>query len=47
MDVKKLKIGLIGLGARGSGLLESVLLPMEDVELPPSATFMMTAQPLR
>ena len=33
MAVKKLRVGLIGLGARGSSLLESVLLPMEDVEI--------------
>lgn len=40
-DMKeRISLGFIGLGARGGGLLEFLLLPMEDVDIPQSATCM-------
>ena len=31
---ERISLGFIGLGARGGGLLEFLLLPMEDVDIP-------------
>ena len=31
--MEKLKIGVVGLGGRGRGVMEQVLLNMEDVEI--------------
>ena len=30
---EKIKVGVVGLGSRGFGILEGIMLPMEDVEI--------------